>query len=100
MGNNSFKDIFLAFSLIRLFRNLTPPSGGCWPLFALGLDTIKRYGCRCSWQMLNTTTHVYFAHVALFVYVLTYIFYQVRQGIRHPEPSLEQAAGLQSSEAH
>ena len=98
VGNNSFIDLidFGTFSLVRLFRNLTPPLGGCWPLFALGLDRIKRYGCRCSWQMLNTTARVY---LALFVYVLTYIFYQGRQGIRHPEPSLEQAAaGLQSSE--
>ena len=71
MGKNSFKDLFdfVTFSMVRLFRNLTPPSGGCWPLFALGQDRIKRYGCRCSWQMLNTTARVYFAHVALFVYV-------------------------------
>ena len=68
---------FGTFPLVRLFRNLTPPSGGCWPLFALGLDRIKRYGCRCSGQMLNTIARVYFAHVALFVYVLTCIFYQV-----------------------
>ena len=62
--------------------NLTPPSGGCWPLFALGLDRIKRYGYRCSWQTVYTDAsayvmHVvlraYFMHVALVVYVLTYI---------------------------
>ena len=42
MGNNSFKGLvdFGTFSLVRLFRNLTPPSGGCWSLFALGLDRI------------------------------------------------------------
>ena len=52
MGNYSFKDLihFGTFSLVRVFRNLTPPSGRCWPLFALGLDRIKRYGCRCSGQ--------------------------------------------------
>ena len=97
MGNNIYKDLidFGTFSLVRLFRNLTPLSGG----FALGLDRIKRYGCRCSWKIVLTTVCAYFMHVALFVYVLTYIFYQVRQGIRHPEPSLEQAAAaLQSSE--
>ena len=101
MGNNSFKYLidFGIFSLVRLFRNLTPPSGECWPLFALGLDRIKRYGCRCSWQIVLTTVRAYFMHVALFVYVLTYIFYQVRQWIRHTEPSLEQAtARLQISE--
>ena len=52
MGNNSFKDLidFGTFSLVRLFRNLTPPSGGGWPMFALGLDRIRRDGCGCSGQ--------------------------------------------------
>ena len=56
MGNNSFKDLidFGTFSLVRLFRNLTPPSGGCGPRFALDLDRIKRYGCRCSGQTVYT----------------------------------------------
>ena len=56
VGNNSFKDLidFGTFSLVRLFRNLTPPSGGGWPMFALGLDRIRRDGCGCSGQMLNT----------------------------------------------
>ena len=35
---------FGTFSLVRLFRNLTPPSGGCGPLVALSLDRIKSYG--------------------------------------------------------
>ena len=72
MGNNSFKDLidFRTFSLVRLLRNLTPPSNGCWPLFALGLDRIRRDGCGCSWQMAKTTARVYFAHVALLVSVL------------------------------
>ena len=39
---------------VRLFRNLTPPSGEGWPMFALGLDRIRRDGCGCSGQMLNT----------------------------------------------
>ena len=45
MGNNGFKDLidFGTFSLLRLFRNLTPPSGGGWPMFALGLDRISLY---------------------------------------------------------
>ena len=44
---NSFKDLidFGTFSLVRLFRNLTPPPGGGWPMFALGLDRIRRDGC-------------------------------------------------------
>ena len=59
MGNNSFKDLidFGTFSLVRLFWNL----GGCWPLFAL--DRIKRYGCRCSWQIVHTTVRAYVMHV-------------------------------------
>ena len=56
MGNKGFKDLidFGTFSLVRLFRNLTPPSGGGWPMFALGLDRIRKDGCVCSGQMLNT----------------------------------------------
>ena len=79
MGNDHFKDFidFGTFSLVRVFRNLNPPSGAGWPMCALGLDRIKSYGGGCSRQMLNTTARVYFAHVALFVYVLSYIFYQV-----------------------
>ena len=63
MGNNSFKDLidFGTFSLVRLFRNLTPPSGEGWPMFALGLDRIRRDGYGCSGQMANTTARVYFA---------------------------------------
>ena len=65
MGNNSFKDLidFGTFSLVRLFRNLTPPSGGCGPLVALGLDRIKRYGCRCSGQTVYTDARAYLMHV-------------------------------------
>ena len=61
MGNNSFKDLIDigTFSLVRLFRNLTPPSGGCGPLVALGLDRIKRYGCRCSGQTVYTDARAY-----------------------------------------
>ena len=67
MRNDSFKDLidFGTFSLVRVFRNLTPPSGGGWPMCALGLDRIKRYGGRCSWQIVYTTVHAYFMHVAL-----------------------------------
>ena len=69
MGNNHFKDLidFGTFSLVRLFRNLTPPSGGCWPMFALGLYRIRRNGCGCSGQIVNTTVRVYFTHVILLV---------------------------------
>ena len=65
MGNDSFKDLihFGTFSLERVFRESDPPSGGCWPLFALGLDRIKRYGCRCSGQTVYTDAHAYFVHV-------------------------------------
>ena len=67
MGDNSFKDLLdsVTFSLVRLFRNLTPPLGGCWPLSALGLDRIKRYGCRCSGQIVLTIVCAYCMHVAL-----------------------------------
>ena len=65
MGNNSFKDLidFGTFSLVRLFRNLTPPSGGCGPLVALGLDRIKRYGCRYSGQTVYTDSRAYSMYV-------------------------------------
>ena len=65
VGNNSFKDLidFRTFSLVRLFRNLTPPSVGGWPMFALGLDRIRRDGCRCSGQIVHTTVRAYFMHV-------------------------------------
>ena len=65
MGNNSFKDLidFGTFSLVRLFRNLTPPSGGCGPLVALGLDRIKRYGFGCSGQTVYTDARAYVVHV-------------------------------------
>ena len=61
MGNNSFKDLidFGTFSLVRLFRNLTP----CLPMFALGLDRIRMDGCGCSGQMVTTTARAYFTHV-------------------------------------
>ena len=51
----------VTFSLVRVFRNLTPPSGGCGPL--LGLDRIKRYGCRCSGQTVYTDACAYLMHV-------------------------------------
>ena len=62
MGNNSFKDLidFVTFSLVRLFRNLTPPSGGGWPMVTLGLDRIRRDGRGCSWQMVNAAAPAYF----------------------------------------
>ena len=65
MGNNSFKNLidFGTFSLVRLFRNLTPPSGGCGPLVALGLDRIKRYGFRCSGQTVYPNARAYVVHV-------------------------------------
>ena len=65
MGNNSFKDLkdFGTFSLVRLFRNLTPPSGGRGPLVALGLDRIKRYGFRCSGQTVYTDARAYSMYV-------------------------------------
>ena len=65
MGNNSFKDFidFGTFSLVRLFRNLTPPSGGCGPLVALGLDRIKRYGFRYSGQIVYTDACAFVVHV-------------------------------------
>ena len=65
VGNNSFKDFidFGTFSLGRLLKNLTSPSGGCGPLFALGLDRIKRYGCRCSGQTDYTDARAYLMHV-------------------------------------
>ena len=65
MGNNSFKDLidFGTFSLVRLFRNMTPPSGGCGPLVASGLDRIKRYGCRCSGQTVYTDVRAYCMYV-------------------------------------
>ena len=67
MGNNSFKDLidFGTFSLVRLFRNLTPPSGGGWPMFAFGLDRIRRDGGGCSGQIVYTDACAYFMHVAL-----------------------------------
>ena len=60
MGSDSFKDFidFGTFSLVRVFRNLTPPSGGCWPLFALGLDRIKRYGCVLGRQSILMPVHI------------------------------------------
>ena len=65
MGNDSFKDLidFGTFSLVRLFRNLTPPSGGGWPMFALGLVRIRRDGCGCSGQTVHTTAHVCTLHM-------------------------------------
>ena len=63
MGNNSFKDLIDFGTFSRLFRNLTPPSGGCGPLFALGLDRIKRYGFRCSGQTVYTDARAYSMHV-------------------------------------
>ena len=65
MGNNSFKDLidFGTFSLVRLFRNLTPPSGGDWPMVTLGLDRIRRDGCQCSGQMVKTTSHLCTLHM-------------------------------------
>ena len=80
MGNNSFKDLldFVTFSLVRLFRNLTPPSGGCWPHVCLRPGQNKKVWM---WMLLADAKYnclcVLYAHVALFVYVLTYIFYQV-----------------------
>ena len=61
MGNNSFKDLrdFGTFSLLRLLRNLTPPSGGGWPMFALGLDIIRRDGGGCSGQIVYTDARVH-----------------------------------------
>ena len=38
----------------KIIQESDPSSGGCWPLFALGLDRIKWYGGGCSGQMLNT----------------------------------------------
>ena len=77
MGNNSFKDLidFGTFSLVRLFRNLTPlSSGGClsgggWPMVTLGLDRIRRDGCGCSGQMVNTKLPMCFAYVVLLMYI-------------------------------
>ena len=65
MGNNSFKDLidFGTFSLVRLFRNLTPSSGGCGPLVALGLDRIKRNELRWSGQMVYTDARAYLMHI-------------------------------------
>ena len=73
VGNNRLKDLidFGTFSLVRLFRNLTPPSGGGWPMFALCLDRIRRDGCGCSGQKVHTTVHVYFACV-MFLHVVYY----------------------------
>ena len=66
MGNNSFKDLidFGTFSLVRLFRNLTPPSlGWVWATGALDLDRIKTYGFGCSGQTVYTDACAYVVHV-------------------------------------
>ena len=61
MGNNSFKDLidFGTFSLVKLLRNLTPPSGRGWSKFTIfWKKRIRRDRVECSGGMVNTTVHV------------------------------------------